>query len=116
MKKFYLICFSHCAFCIVHCESVFAPNPLIKNCDARFGGNESDYITGLMQTSDGGYMLSGYTTSDSSGDKSQNTKTGNDYWIVKLDAAGVKQWDKDFGGFDFDVLFSADQTSDGGYI
>ncbi|MCY7410857.1 MAG: hypothetical protein LH473_11330 [Chitinophagales bacterium] len=37
-------------------------------------------------------------------------------WIVKTDAGGVKQWDTRFGGSDWDVLYSLQQTADGGCI
>ena len=39
-----------------------------------------------------------------------------DYWIVKTDANGIKQWDKTFGGSGRDDLHSLQQTTDGGYI
>ncbi|MEO5673181.1 MAG: T9SS type A sorting domain-containing protein, partial [Chitinophagales bacterium] len=39
-----------------------------------------------------------------------------DYWIVKTDAGGVKQWDARFGGSDNDALFSLQQTANGEYI
>jgi hypothetical protein len=51
-----------------------------------------------------------------SGDKTQAAKGGPDYWVVKLDAAGNKQWDKTLGGNNLDFLSSLQQTQDGGYI
>ena len=87
-----------------------------KQWDARFGGSESDQLHSLQQTADGGYILGGYSYSGISGDKTQASHGGADYWIVKTDAGGVKQWDARFGGGDDDVLYSLQQTADGGYI
>jgi hypothetical protein len=65
---------------------------------------------------DGGYILGGYSYSSISGDKTQTTWGYSDYWIIKIDSLGIKQWDKDFGGTDYDYCYSLRQTKDGGYI
>ena len=94
-------------------------NPLsvpVKQWDARFGGNGHDRLYSMQQTSDGGYILGGYSYSGISGDKTQVLQGGNDYWIVKVNTNGVKEWDANFGGSGFDLLYSLQQTSDGGYI
>jgi hypothetical protein len=73
----------------------------------------------LKQTTDGGYILGGTSISEAGGDKSEGTVggTGNtDYWVVKLNAAGEKQWDNTLGGHDGDDLSALDATSDGGSI
>ena len=88
----------------------------IKQWDKRFGGTDYDWLSSLQQTSDGGYILGGFSSSGISGDKTQPSWGGRDYWIVKTDSLGIKQWDKRFGGTDEDYLFSVKQTSDGGYI
>jgi len=130
MKNIFLIPISNCApkkigmtLCITLCivlpmtiGSAFSQNPLVKVWDYRFGGIDYDWITTLQQTSDGGYILGGWTPSNISGDKTQNSWGDNDFWIVKLDSLGVKLWDKDFGGTGDDRLNTLQQTSDGGYI
>lgn len=88
----------------------------IKLWDKRFGGLNEDYLGSLQQTTDKGYILGGYTKSDSSGDVSEHTRGLNDYWMVKTDSLGNKQWDKRFGGTNLDYGNSILQTSDGGYI
>lgn len=97
-------------------QSSFAQNSLQKEWDYRFGGNDEDWIYSFRQTTDGGYILGGTSYSGISGDKTQGTWGLSDYWIVKLDSLGNKQWDKNFGGPDDDYLFSYQQTTDGGYI
>ncbi len=84
--------------------------------DKTIGGNDIDILTALQQTQDGGYILGGYSFSNASGEKTQNSKGSADYWIVKLDNKGNIEWDKTIGGKSFDNLFSLQQTSDGGYI
>ncbi len=93
----------------------------IKQWDKRFGGTQSDALTSIHQTRDGGYILGGFSNSDSSGDKTQpnwDTLSGsnNDYWVVKTDSLGNKLWDKRFGGTGGETLSSIEQTIDGGYI
>ena len=87
--------------------------------DKTFGGNDSDHLTSLQQTHDGGYILGGYSYSDAGGDKSEANKgeafTG-DYWIIKLKPDGAKVWDKTLGGDRDDRLVTVRQTPDGGYI
>src|SRR6266446_9815112 len=105
---------------------LFAQNPLAKQWDYRLGGTDFDGLSSLQQTSDGGYILGGSTPSGIGGDKTQpNWDTicnpypyncTSDYWIVKIDSLGIKQWDKRFGGTDLDGLTSLQQTADGGYI
>ncbi len=75
--------------------------------DKTFGGKDSDWAYSLIQTSDGGYALAGYTYSKGAGE--------SDFWLVKTDGQGNKVWDKTFGGKDWDWAHSLIQTSDGGY-
>ncbi|MFN8166563.1 MAG: T9SS type A sorting domain-containing protein [Bacteroidia bacterium] len=87
-----------------------------KQWDKRFGGIYQEDLTSVVQTLDGGYLLGGYSESFVSGDKSQGSQGGPDFWIVKTDANGNKLWDKRFGGNRNDQLHSLQQTRDGGYI
>src|SRR6185436_3749369 len=80
------------------------------------GGSGIDALQSLQQTTDGGYIMGGYSGSNISGDKTENTNGGNDYWIVKTDAWGIIQWQNTIGGSYDDQLYSIRQTDDGGYI
>src|SRR5947208_2102877 len=93
-----------------------AQAPTVEQWDKTFGGNDDDEPYSLQQTSDGGYIMGGYSLSNKSDDKAEDSKGSYDYWIVKVDGNGTKQWDKTFGGSNDDVLRSLRQTSDGGYI
>src|SRR5438477_555068 len=112
MKKFFLL-FLLFTFLF---GSSFSQNPLIKKWDMRYGGLSFNELAAFQQTSDGGYILGGSSFSGISGDKTQASQGANDYWIVKTDSLGNKQWDKRFGGSDYDCMFSLQQTKEGGYI
>jgi len=88
----------------------------VKQWDKDFGGTNQDFFYQIRQTTDGGYILGGHSASGANGNKTQASWGGADYWIIKTDANGIKQWDKDFGGIDADALFSIRQTLDGGFI
>jgi ELWxxDGT repeat protein len=87
-----------------------------KQWDRTFGGTRDDKLTLAMQTRDGGYLLAGSSSSGVGADKTQPSKGGYDYWIVKVSATGTKQWDKTFGGTGMDEFRSMVQTADGGYL
>ncbi len=80
------------------------------------GGTVSDRYSTMAKTADGGYIIGGYSNSNISGDKTENSMGADDYWVVKLDAGGVIQWQNTIGGSLNDYLFSLQQTFDGGYI
>ncbi len=80
------------------------------------GGSLVDRPQAAFQTADGGYIMGGFSNSPASGDKSENSQGGNDYWIVKIDTSGNIQWENTIGGNDSDVLRDMEQTTDGGYI
>lgn len=66
--------------------------------EKSFGGNGSSVPTTMMATSDGGYLLGGNSSAGVAGDKSEPNFGSDDYWIVKVDKQGRKQWDRTFGG------------------
>ncbi|WP_062697874.1 T9SS type A sorting domain-containing protein [Chryseobacterium indologenes] len=78
------------------------------------GGNLSEVANAIQQTSDGGYILAGYSGSND-GDVTGN-HGADDYWIVKLDSSGNIQWQKSLGGSGMDQAYDVQQTSDGGYV
>jgi hypothetical protein len=84
--------------------------------DKDFGGTGSDQLDVIVPANDGGFLFCGSSASGISGDKTQANQGLLDYWILKTDAQGNKLWDKTFGGIEFDKLYSAVQTSDGGFL
>ncbi len=80
------------------------------------GGNVGEELYSIQQTTDGGYILGGQSSSNISGDKTENCFGSSDYWIVKTDGVGNILWQNTIGGNNSDVLKSIQPTSDGGYI
>ena len=80
------------------------------------GGSINDELYSVQQTTDGGFILGGYSNSNISGDKTENNRGGYDYWIVKVNKSGIIQWQKTIGGSSDDILYSLNQSTDGGYI
>lgn len=80
------------------------------------GGNHNDDVQSIYQTLDGGYICGGNSSSDISGDKTENNKGGVDYWIIKLDSTGNFLWENTIGGDFNDNLNTVKQTSDGTLI
>lgn len=80
------------------------------------GGSDWEYLNSIMQTADGGYICGGWSNSNISGDKTENSQGNYDYWVIKLDALGNIQWQNTIGGSGNDYLLSISQTFDGGYI
>ncbi|MBL0071934.1 MAG: hypothetical protein IPP34_09005 [Bacteroidetes bacterium] len=80
------------------------------------GGSGYDILFSLTQTTDGGFILGGTSDSNISGDKTENSNGGKDFWIVKADSLGNIQWQNTIGGSGSDELRTIAETSDGGYI
>lgn len=80
------------------------------------GGSKDDGLASIQQTSDGGYIIGGTSSSNISGDKLENSRGGADLWILKTDAYGEIQWQKTIGGNDEDYMTSILPAADGGYI
>jgi len=72
-----------------------------------YGGTGGDHVYSMLQTRYGGYALSGVTNSFGTG--------AEDAWLINTDSAGNIQWNQTYGGVGTDTLYSAVETSDGGY-
>lgn len=77
--------------------------------DTTFGESTVDFCEYVQQTTDGGYILTGYTFSEG--------YTHPRVWLVKTDAEGKLMWDTVFGGaWRSGIGHCVKQTTDGGYI
>jgi hypothetical protein len=72
-----------------------------------YGGTRNDVASSLVETSDGGYAIIGYTESFGA--------IEYDFLLVKTDGYGYIEWNKTFGGAELDFGLSLAETSDGGY-
>jgi len=80
------------------------------------GGSSDDILQCIKFTGDKGYLLGGYSMSNISGDKNENSLGSYDYWVIKLDSTGNILWQNTIGGNSFDYLHSLVETADEGFI
>lgn len=73
-----------------------------------YGGSSYENMFSVTETSDGKYLLGGYTYSYGAG--------YTDYWLVKTDMNGNTLWTKSYGGSGSDYLYSIVEASDGNYL
>ena len=80
------------------------------------GGIGNDRLVSAIETKDGAYLLAGTSNSPESNEKRGSWYGNQDYWIVKLDAAGEYVWDNTFGGTYFDGVEAIVQGNDETYF
>jgi len=78
--------------------------------NGTFGKTGSEWVYHILQTPDGGYIVAGRAESWLYGVER------SEFWVVKIDRNGDEQWNRTYGGTDYDSGNSIRQTSDGGYI
>jgi hypothetical protein len=79
-----------------------------------YGGTYEDRTTDVIQTNDGGYLITGQTFSY---DKDITGSNGaSDAWLVKTDSSGNIQWERAMGGSSQESMESVIQTADGVFV
>jgi hypothetical protein len=80
----------------------------VESWSQTFGGSNNDKGCSVQQTTDGGYIICGFTSSFGNG--------LDDTYLIKTNANGIESWSQTFGGSNYDQGWSVQQTTDGGYI
>ena len=79
-----------------------------------FGGSKNDSAQSVVATSDGGYVVLGFTQS-MDGDITDKQNESFDYWVLKFSTEDELEWQKTYGGSADDRGSDIIQTDDGGY-
>lgn len=69
-----------------------------------YGGNGYDMVTGVGVYDQDKIVVSSYSDSDMSYDKTENSKGGQDYWVFMLDKDLIIRGEKTIGGQDADAM------------
>ena len=72
----------------------------------QYGGADYDLCWDMVQTTDGGFALAGYTGNKTNGYE--------DFYLVKTDSMGNMEWENNYGGSQSEIGLSVSQTDDGG--
>jgi hypothetical protein len=80
-----------------------------------YGGSNNEVANGLTASGDGGFVVSGATTSNNTGNVGSNHGS-NDMWIVKIDVSGNLVWQKTLGGSGDDIAYGIVPSTDGGFV
>jgi len=79
-----------------------------------FGGSGDDELTAITETSDGGFIVAGRTSSI---DGDITNYHGNyDMWVAKFDKSGNRKWSKNFGGTGIEFCGTIIKATGGGFI
>ncbi|MFY7743689.1 MAG: T9SS type A sorting domain-containing protein [Flavobacterium sp.] len=81
-----------------------------------FGGSNGELNNNLVSTNDNGFLISNTSSSNISGNKTENSRGEGDYWLVKIDEDGTIEWQKTIGGNGSEFDMMAIPCMDGGYF
>ncbi len=82
--------------------------------DTYFGGTSNDRAYDVVQTPDGGFIMIG--NSESEDFDITDPKGSYDFWVVKTDASGAMEWQKNYGGSGIEIAYSISKTNDGNFL
>ncbi len=101
-------------YIIVYATLIYCAKSQDIQWQKSFGGTAKDRAFSIQLTTDGGYVVTGYSFSDD-GDVGEN-QGRSDLWVLKLDDLGDIEWKKSYGGSNWDESYAIQQATDGGYI
>ncbi|TVQ01038.1 MAG: hypothetical protein EA359_14690 [Balneolaceae bacterium] len=80
-----------------------------------FGGSEVDGVTDMISLKNGGFLVTGYSSSND-GDFAGSNKGGFDVFVMKFNATGQLEWNRSFGGSRNEYALSVIEVKEGGYV
>ncbi len=74
----------------------------------KYGGEKADEAKTVIQTSDGGFAVAGFSHSYGKGK--------SDVWLLRLNASGEEIWQKTYGGSEIERAYAIQETDEGDFI
>lgn len=84
--------------------------------EKEYGGSGGDYLSSIKEFPNGDLLIGGTSGSPVSGNKSEPSYGGNDFWILRTDNAGNILWNKTMRGSGNDYLGNLSILNDGSFI
>jgi len=81
-----------------------------------FSGQNHDYLSAIVTTQDGGFLLAGTSYSGKGLDKKEDSRGGSDIWLIRLNEFGDELWQKTLGTSSDEEARSVIQTTDLGFF
>ncbi|HCM32545.1 T9SS type A sorting domain-containing protein [Chryseobacterium sp.] len=81
-----------------------------------FSGQNHDFLSAVVNTQDGGFLLSGTSYSGKGFDKKEDSKGGSDFWLIRINEFGDELWQKTIGGASDEEARSVIQSTDLGFF
>ena len=94
--------------------SISIKNPQISFVKT-FGGSKNESARSVVNTSDNGYIVLGFTQSIDGDIKTNKTIIQYDFWLLKFDDNDNLQWQKTYGGSKDEKAYQIIQTTDNGF-
>lgn len=83
--------------------------------DKRLGGNGNDFSY-TVALADKSFVIGASSGTNMNGDKSEPSRGSFDFWLIKIDSAGNKLWDKTYGSSLSDGVSALLKTTDAGFL
>lgn len=81
-----------------------------------YGGPALERLWKIIPTRDGGFLMGGYSISETGYEKTQAGRGGGDAWLVKTDGDGNVEWDRTYGGDTLEEAFALRQLPNGDFL
>jgi Divergent InlB B-repeat domain len=93
-----------------------ASNPPPIQWQREYGGSGDEGASRILETPDGGFLIGAVSTSTNGDKSSPYYGGGGDFWVIRLNRAGDKLWDRSFGATGAEDLRTMIATADGGFL
>lgn len=84
--------------------------------DHGYGGTNTEILGDARPCADGGFILTGFSGSNASWDKSEDNKSRDNGWVVRIDSVGNLMWEETYQSAADMLLWTGMELPDGGFL